>query len=99
MLHKKAFHKEKVNACWNFSDGKCEFGDELCWFIHCESSQETGFKEIKCNTCEKVFERITNFMQHNKSVHRNKVQMCRNKDSCSYQHCWFRHDNSELVGG
>ena len=25
MQHKKAFHKENVNACWNFFAGKCEF--------------------------------------------------------------------------
>ena len=80
MQHKKAFHKEKVNVCWNFSAGKCDFGDELCWFIHCENSEEKRFKEIKCSTCENVFDNVNNFMQHNKREHRDKVQKCKNKD-------------------
>ena len=92
MQHKKAFHKEKVNVCWNFSAGKCDFGDELCWFIHCENSEEKRFKEIKCSTCENVFDNMNNFLQHNKREHRDKVQMCKNKDSCLYQNCWFRHN-------
>ena len=31
-------------------------------------------------------------MQHNKCEHRDKVQMCKNKDRCPFQNCWFRHD-------
>ena len=34
---------------WNFSSGKCEFGDYLCWFLHRDSS-ERSLKEVKCNT-------------------------------------------------
>ena len=65
MQHKKASHKENVNVCWNFSAGKCELGDDLCWFIHCNNSEETVIQEIKCNTCENVFNNINNFMQNN----------------------------------
>jgi hypothetical protein len=99
MQNKKAYHKEKVNVCWNFSAGKCELGDELCWFIHCENSEEPVTKEIKCNTCANVFDNINNFMQHNKRVHRDKVQKCKNKESCSYKNCWFRHEQNEEQHG
>ena len=105
MQHKKALHREKVNVCWHFSAGNCELGDELCWFIHSENSEETGVKEIKCHTCENIFYTTNNLMKHNKREHMDKVQMCKNKDSCSYQNCWFdmihtmnkRRNNMELL--
>ena len=93
MQHKKAFHKEKVNVRWNFSAGKCELGDELSWFIQCENCEETVIKEIKCTTCEKVFDNINNCMQHNKSEHRDKVKMCKNKDRCPFQIASFSMTN------
>ena len=28
----------------------------------------------------------------NVNISKHLVQMCKNKGSCSYQNCWFRHD-------
>ena len=94
MQHKKVHHKDKVNVCWNFSSGKCDFGDNLCWFLHSDSS-ERSVKEIKCNICEKVFKNQDDFMHHKKSEHSDFVQMCTNKKTCPYQNCWFHHENNE----
>jgi hypothetical protein len=91
MQNKKTYHKEKVNVCWNFSSGKCEYGDNLCWFIHHDNSERANFIEIECNICDDTFDNRNNFMQHKKSEHRAQVQMCRNTDKCPYQNCWFRH--------
>ena len=91
MQDKKVHHKEKVNGCWNFSSGNCEFGDNLCWFLH-SGGLERSKKEIKCHICEKVFENKPDFMQHKKIEHGEIVQMCTNKNSCSYQNCWFCHE-------
>ena len=89
MQHKKASHKEKVNVCWNFSAGKCELGDDLCWFIHCENSEETVIKEIKCNTCENVFDNINNFMQHNKCEHMDKVKCVKTRTDVLFKIAGF----------
>ena len=91
MHHKKEHHKDKVNICWNFSSGNCEFGDSLCRFLHSGGSERTK-KEIKCHLCEKVFRNEPDFMQHKKSEHAERVQLCTNLNSCSYENCWFRHE-------
>ena len=36
MKHQKKTHTEKVKQCILFSEGKSEFGDELCCFLHDE---------------------------------------------------------------
>ena len=91
MQHKKELHKDKVNVCWNFPSGKCVFGDNLCWFLHSETS-ESSKNEIKCNICEKVFANKGEFMHHKRIEHAEIVQMCNNTNSCPYQNCWFRHE-------
>ena len=48
MVHKKKEHSDKVEICWNYSTGKCEFGDDLCWFLHSNTSKSC---EINCNIC------------------------------------------------
>ena len=47
MKHKKLHHAESITPCWNHAGGKCEFGDEECWFSH-EEKYEPIFK---CNSC------------------------------------------------
>ena len=34
MEHKKIQHEEKINICWNYPSGNCEFGSDNCWFLH-----------------------------------------------------------------
>ena len=95
MIHKKGQHKDKVSKCWKFTAGNCELGDDICWFIHSESTQ-SDFTEIKCNLCEKAFSHQNNLMQHKKSEHLTTVKACKNASSktCWYGDikCWFRHD-------
>ena len=43
--HKKTKHLERVSACWKFTNGQCDFGNEKCWFDHSNASKS----EIKCN--------------------------------------------------
>ena len=49
MEHKKRQHQEKINVCWNYSTGNCQYGDEKCWFLH----RETNETRIECTQCEK----------------------------------------------
>ena len=89
MIHKKNAHTEKVIACRDFSIGKCDLGDEMCWFNH--SEMESKFK---CSICKHVFDQHNNLMLHQKTEHSTTVKKCRNK-SCWYgeERCWFRHDH------
>ena len=34
MKHRKQVHKDKAKQCIFFVEGKCEYGDILCWLIH-----------------------------------------------------------------
>ena len=57
MKHRKQVHKDKVNHCIFFMEGKCEYGDALCWFIH-EVDSYIPFQdatELKCKKCDKLF--------------------------------------------
>jgi hypothetical protein len=66
MVHKKKEHSDKVEICWNYSTGKCEFGDDLCWFLHSNTSKSC---EINCNICGKVFTTLNQFLSHKKIEH------------------------------
>ena len=48
MIHKKKEHSEKVQVCWNYSTGKCDFGENLCWFLHTNLNTSKS-AEIDCN--------------------------------------------------
>ena len=99
MVHKKRQHEERINICWNYASGKCDFGSENCWFLHTERS-ETIFE---CNTCEKTFENQDKFLHHRKKYHKESVQTCKNVVSgkCIYGNgkCWFNHgDAKDSIG-
>ena len=89
MIHNKNEHSKNVSDCWNFSVGKCDFG-EHCWFIH-NKKKETH--EIECSICTKKFGNLNTFHHHQKSDHAETVKKCRN-NKCQYgdQGCWFLHD-------
>ena len=55
LKHKKRNHKQFVPKCRNSYNGKCRYGDELCWFEH-ESSE--GEKEKTNVYMQEVFEKI-----------------------------------------
>ena len=54
MKHKKIQHEEKINICWNYPSGNCEFRSDNGWFLHKDRS-ETKFE---CNNCKKTFENM-----------------------------------------
>ena len=94
MVHKKKEHREKVRMCWNYSTGKCEFVENVCWFLHTNTSISA---EVDCNLCGKVFLNIDQLSNHKKIEHVISVQHCKNEKSngCKYgdQKCWYRHDS------
>ena len=103
MIHTKKDHREKVKDCWKHSTGKCEFGDELCWFRHDENSKASNMAGLKCNVCGKSFENINCLFQHRKNDHIKEGQLCKNhiSNTCKYgaHKCWFRHENENSIEG
>ena len=78
MKHRKQAHKDKVKQCIFFVEGKCEYGDTLCWFIHKIDRQIQEATELKCKHCEKTFKTRSTFMKHRKSEHSESVPACKN---------------------
>ena len=98
MRHKKREHNEHVATCWKYSLELCTFTEESCWFNH--KKIEKCQLEIDCNWCEKVFKTQTDFRRHKKKEHKEFVSNCRNKEACTYNECWFIHnqkDNEKLL--
>ena len=95
MEHRKKNHTESVQLCWNFSSGKCGYGDDKCWFLHCKASKS----EMKCNFCDKTFASQSEFLTHRKRYHKQIVQPCRNLKNvkCGYtnENCSFNHNENE----
>lgn len=95
MEHRKKNHTESVQLCWNFSSGKCGYGDDKCWFLHCKASKS----EMKCNFCDKTFASQSEFLTHRKRYHKQIVPPCRNLQNgkCGYtnENCWFNHNENE----
>ena len=51
MRHRKREHIEIVKPCFQFSQNKCRFKDELCWYKHNEENKkndnmEADFQEV-----------------------------------------------------
>ena len=71
MKHQKKTHTEKVKQCILFSEGKSEFGDELCCFLHDEDGSISLHEasQIKCKHCDKAFQTRSSFMNHRKEEH------------------------------
>ena len=94
MMHKKRQHGEKLNICWNYANGKCEFWDEKCWFLHMDGSEN----KFECTACDKTFVIKDKFVNHKKKHHKESVQTCRNvvSGSCRYgsEKCWFDHGDT-----
>ena len=105
MKHTKKTHTDKVKQCILFSEGKCGFGDALCWFLH-EVDGIISLQEattFKCKHCDKVFQTRLGFMNHRKDEHSENVPACRNflNQACVYgsSRCWFTHSKSEKENG
>ena len=94
MEHKKTVYIGKVALCWNFSAGKCDFGDDFCWFSHSKN-----LDNFKCNICGHVFKTKNETHHHHKHKHVNSIPECKNssQNKCSYgaDKCWFRHNETD----
>ena len=67
MKHKKRVDREKVALCWNFSAGKCDFGNDSCWFNHSKNSEVS--ENFKCKICGQVFKTKNESHYHQKREH------------------------------
>jgi hypothetical protein len=97
MRHKKKAHREKVTNCWKFSSGRCDFGDEDCWFSHGTSVNNLQEEPLRCRMCDKVFMIQSEFLKHRKKENSHLVPLCMNQKSgtCKFGNlnCWFIHEN------
>ena len=69
MIHIRTMHPETVRTCKFFIIGKCDFPDNVCWFMHTKSNTSSSpqmLKQFKCGFCENVFEHKSDFMSHRK---------------------------------
>ena len=58
MIHIRTMHPETVKTCKFFINGKCDFPDNVCWFMHTKistSSSPQMLKQFKCGFCEMTF--------------------------------------------
>ena len=100
--HLKTMHPGTVRTCKFFLLGKCDFPENVCWFMHTKSSTTLSpqtLKEYKCGICENVFLHKTDFMKHRKKVHTQFVPECRDNvnGACRYEKigCWYMHEDTE----
>ena len=101
MRHRKSVHKDKVKQCIYFSSGKCNYGDDLCWFNHHKSVKSPLDEDIdiECRYCEKSFVIRSEFMYHRMKYHSERVPLCRNflSGKCEFSSCWFKHTENEEI--
>ena len=64
MKHKKEQHTQKVNICWNYVSSNCEFGDERCWFLHTNETEE----QFNCTLCGEIFQAQGKLLAHRKKI-------------------------------
>ena len=95
MMHRKKYHLEKVNTCWNFESDSCQFSNDLCWFRH--SKSDLPQESQNCKFCGEVFKTKNDLQLHKKTLHGKTVPNCRN-DRCWYgpEKCWFRHHENKI---
>ena len=96
MNHRRDKHEVK-KICRYFLTGKCNYTEETCWFSH-EAAQSRNQNTEKCKHCGNTFNNKKNLMMHNKTEHKEKVQICKNKDNCGFSddQCWFRHERLDF---
>ena len=98
----KNVHQEEVQTCSHFLDGKCAFDSNECWFYHPDLTKAGSVPRIptsfKCRFCEKSFQTKSEFMEHRKLEHPQKIAACKKEmdSSCRFGNdkCWYAHKNS-----
>ena len=97
MLHRKERHKQNVRMCLYFAQGCCEFSDEDCWYQHKTKNSllTQTLKEFKCSLCGQSFTLKSDFMNHRKREHPQKISICKTyiNGSCKFgnEKCWYTH--------
>ena len=95
MRHKKTMHIDKVALCRQYATGTCDFGDQYCWFSHCQSKQNHEATIFNCKSCGKEFMFQSDCLKHRKQEHTNIVPPCKNErnGTCRFGslNCWFNH--------
>ena len=98
MKHRKETHTDKVKPCIFFSSERCDYGDALCWFNHEKTGSDLFQKSsiLNCRICNKDFKIRSDFMNHRKDAHCEKVPICKNylNGSCEYVSCLFKHSET-----
>ena len=78
MNHRKSEHPSN-KKCRYFKLEQCNFNAKTCWYKHtAEDRYESHQNEEGCNFCELIFRSKSELMKHMKSVHIEKVAVCRN---------------------
>ena len=95
MNHRKSMHSTTVAVCKNYSEGMCNYSDEMCWWNHGEKTNDNE-EHIKCFICNKIFESKAQMMSHRKLEHSNLITPC-NKfrlGNCRFRMevCWYKHE-------
>ena len=92
MRHRKLEHPNTVANCRNYSEGRCNFDDNSCWWHHKDGEQV----EIECYFCEKTFDTKGKVMIHRKMEHPRTVKQCIQFEDlkCKFNEetCWFKHE-------
>ena len=100
MSHRKIVHPSE-KKCRNFP-ANCKFEKE-CWYVHDELMETGDSKEssenvswaFNCHLCEEKFVQRRDFMNHKKTNHEDKVNVCNNfiNGNCSRndESCWYKH--------
>ena len=102
--HLKTMHAETVRTCKFYLLGKCDFPENVCWFMHRNPSTAPSsqtLKEYKCGICKNVFLHKNDFMKHRKIDHTqfvpncrdNENEACRSEKNC----CWYIHEDEKEI--
>ena len=94
MNHRKRMHSSTVAVCRNYTEGQCNYSDEMCWWNHSEKIIDCD-EHLKCFICNKIFAFKALMMKHRKDDHPELINPC-NKfklGNCWYREetCWFKH--------
>ena len=90
MEHIKISHKSSVPACKYFQNDTCKYNEKSCWFVH----KKVEISEHKCRYCEYKCTYRSEIMNHQKTSHEDKLQICKYyiQNNCKFREkCWYKH--------
>ena len=98
----KNVHSQEVQTCPYFLDGYCSFDSNECWFNHPDLSKvdpvPRTLTSVKCRFCEQSFQTKSEFMEHRKLEHFQKISSCKKEMDgfCRFgdEKCWYAHKYS-----